>query len=149
MELGWATFQVTQNWASGYESATSWFYYDYGDAECPTGAGSCNNGWTQNNVWQVAYGNRSALALPEIYRDDGTNGAQWQYISKSQGWIGFSGSVTQYQACAVNPSSCYAGTSSATDTVQSQGWAVFWSLLNADPATATSLTWSTDFTWDN
>ena len=87
MELDWAGYSATASWESGYAGHTSALYNDYGDAAgCPP-YGSCDNGWTQHDVYQVAWGDAPAEATPEIYYT--SQGNEWVSVSNNQGRITF------------------------------------------------------------
>jgi hypothetical protein len=102
-ELGWASPSYTLAWANAYDSAGDWMYADYGDAAgCPP-AGTCNGGYTQANVYDLAYGIGAALAFPEIYT--ATLAKQWASLSlwgyqHRSAAMFITGSFTQQGACA-------------------------------------------------
>ena len=81
MELDWNSPSATRSWGNGYDAAALYWYNNFGDAAgCPP-YGSCNNGWTQDDVWYVSWGNPSAWPFPQIYNETGANAKQWQRIS--------------------------------------------------------------------
>lgn len=87
MELDWDSYSATSSWESGYASHTSALYNDYGDAAgCPP-YGSCDNGWTQHDVYLVAWGDPPAESTPEIYYT--SQGNEWVSVSNTQGRIIF------------------------------------------------------------
>ena len=156
LEMGWNTAPDSRAWADGFSAATSLPYYDYGDCEgCPTGGAvssvpgaPLNNGWTQEDVWYVAYGAPSAYPVPEIYLTSGTNAAQWQQLSlyaylNHAAAIHILGALTQYQACLTG------GGCPGADNTPNQGWSQLSSALNADTRTAQTLNWASDLTWAN
>ena len=155
-EMGWNTAAASRAWADGFSAATSLPYYDYGDCEgCPTGGGVLgvpgalvNNGWTQEDVWYVAYGAPSAYPVPEIYLTSGTNAAQWQQLSlyayvNHAGAMHFLAALTQSQAC-LSGGGCF-----GADNTPDQGWSQLSNALNADARTAQVLDWVSDVTWAN
>lgn len=78
MELIYSLPGDAINWIKGYISISTRPYYDFGDATgCPP-AGSCNNTWTQSNVYYVAWGASSpySFVIPEIYNTAHVNSAQ-------------------------------------------------------------------------
>ena len=94
IELSWNTYSNTANWESGYASHTSAMYLDFGDAAgCPP-YGSCTNGWTQYQVWMMAWGFAPAQVAPEIYYT--SQGTEWQAISNTQGRIHFWAPLDEY-----------------------------------------------------
>ncbi|KEO82903.1 hypothetical protein [Tumebacillus flagellatus] len=147
METSWNSASTTKAWANGYNGSHQYGLYNYGDAGgCPKSqGGTCNNGWTQGDVYYVTWGVPAGFALPEIYNTTGTNATQWQqislwgYLNDSQGKITFSGAMTQYNACA--------GTCSGTDNTPSAGWTQLYNAVNSDSRTASSVRWSTDISW--
>lgn len=149
MELDWNTAAATRAWADGYDGADTRGYFNFGDAAgCPP-YGSCNNGWTQADVWYVSYGVSPAFPLPEIYTTNGSMAAEWYRLSLhgytahgSAMWI--VGEMTQYQACKDTGNPC-----TGTNNTPSAGWNQLYSRLNADPRTAQPLLFSTDISWRN
>jgi hypothetical protein len=94
MELDWASYSATSGWESGYAGHTSALYNDYGDAAgCPP-YGSCDNGWTQHDVYLVAWGDPPAEVTPEIYYT--SQGNEWVSVSNTQGLISFWGPLDEY-----------------------------------------------------
>jgi hypothetical protein len=148
LELDWNTAAASRAWADGYTAASTRAYFNYGDAAgCPP-YGSCDNGWTQDDVWYVSWGAPPAFAFPEIYTTNGSMASEWYRISlygfsRYGGAIRISGSLTQHQACID------AGGCSGTDNTASAGWSQLYSKLNADTRTSQSLDYSSDITWRN
>jgi hypothetical protein len=74
---------------------------------CPLDPGSqlsCNDGWTQAQLYSLAGGNDPAhiQALPQIY--NANQAAQWPNIDvNGGGQIAFLGALTEQQACAMAP----------------------------------------------
>ena len=151
-ELGWNTAAATRAWTNGYRDAYAVpsYYWNYGDAAgCPP-YGGCSNGWTQEDVYYVAWGNSAAFPLPEIYCEscyvgDGRGGqsAQWAslslyaYLNHGKP-MNVLGSMTQWGAAG----SCCTNT-------PAQGWNQLNADLNSDSRTAQTLESSTDVTWAN
>jgi hypothetical protein len=83
IEPSWASYADTLAWAQGFGANTSHLYLNYGSADgCPQNSatnGSCNNGWTQHDVWNIAYGLKPAVTAPEIYFT--SQARQWTQIS--------------------------------------------------------------------
>lgn len=156
LEMGWNSAVASRAWADGFSAATTLPYYDYGDCEgCPTGSGVSgvpgavvNNGWTQEDVWYVAYGAPSAYPVPEIYLTDGVNAAQWQQLSlygyiNHAGALFFVGALTEFQACLAG------GGCPGANNTPDRGWSQLSSALNSDARTAQTLDWVSDLTWAN
>jgi hypothetical protein len=156
IEMSYSTSSAAYSWVNGY--ADSWVapysLYDYGSANgCPP-VGQCDNGWTQDNVWYVAWGATPSLPLPEIYNTLGTNAKQWQQLSlysyQTHGGSMFilgplSQNAAWKQRCPPRPKSndpCY-----QTNNTPDQAWYQLWTELNSDPQTAQDMLWSTDIKW--
>ena len=93
-------------WTTGFLGATSAPYVFVGAASgCPTSstAGTCNRGWTQRNLYNLAHGLSPSriLALPQIYYP--ANAQQWKYVSltgaSGADRISFVGTLTEQAAC--------------------------------------------------
>ena len=131
MELGWNTYGNTRDWANGYSDQTTQLYLDYGDAaSCPTGGGryvnaSCANGWSQGNVWYIAYGHADAIVAPEIYCQPSSplNANQWASIS----WYGANYHTSEIFYTAVWDEN---DVDSTTDT-PTQAWNQLWNSSNS------------------
>jgi len=143
IELDWNSVTNSRAWVDGYASAyvAASYFYNYGDAAgCPP-YGSCNNGWTQEDVWYVSWGAPPAVPVPEIY----TLGTarEWYRISlygyTNHGRaVQILGTLTQWAAagfCCTNPPDV--------------GWQQLMDLLNADSRTMQTIPYSTDITWAN
>jgi hypothetical protein len=147
IELSWNTPGPTKSWVRGYNGAAEWPYYDYGDAaSCPP-RGSCAPGWTQEDVWIVSWGVRSAWPLPEVYTPTRSQAEQWfglalysfvHHGSRMQ----IAGVISQRMACKQSADSCW-----GMDNDAKTAWSQLSRLLNSDPRTAQQLRWSTDVRW--
>jgi hypothetical protein len=100
-------------WTTGFLAATSAPYVFNGAASgCPTSSttGTCNRGWTQRNLYNLAHGLAPSriLALPQIYY--AVNAAQWKYVSlagaSGADRITFVGALSEYAACQLPGSGC-------------------------------------------
>lgn len=149
-ELNWNSVATTKSWANGYDSTNSYAYYNFGDAAgCPP-YGSCNNGWSQDDVWWMSWGASPAWPVPQIYNETGANAQQWFRISL-RGYthhggasMYFLGSMAQHQACIDIGSSC-----PGVNNTAAQAWTQLYNAINSDSRTAQPLRWSTDISWDN
>ncbi|PFF83222.1 hypothetical protein CN329_26995 [Bacillus cereus] len=161
MEMEWNSARNTRKWVDGYKS---YFLnnskplitlYNYGDAAgCPP-YGSCNNGWTQNDIWYISWGSGISSPLPEIYTTNSSQAKEWANLVKysftkdPNNPMIIAGVMTQYQAC-LDQGGC-----SGTNNTPEQGWTQLWNELNADSQTAQTLLnpqtlhWVTDITWQN
>jgi len=154
IEPDFATYTATKSWLDGYGTTGTHVYDDYGGAAgCPSTThsnGSCDNGWNQNKVQYVSWGDVLALPLPEIYRTDGIQADQWHevdlYSVNSLGTqMYFDGSFTQSKACS-QVDMC--GGSHPTNNTPSQGWNQLYNALNSTSGTAQSLLFATDIEWE-
>lgn len=143
-EMAWNGPAPTLTWSHDYDSSGSYYYYDFGDAAgCP----SCQNGWSERNVYYMAYGDSLAEALPEIYNS--AMATEWgdiaSYAYASLGAdMGFLGSMSQYQACKDLGQTC-----SGADNTAAQAWTDLYDALNCsagcpDPQTPSA---SSDIRW--
>ncbi len=143
-------------YASTYDPFSPHFLYNFGSADgCPSSGtqtatpGSCDNGWTQEDVLYISYRVLPAYPLPEIYNSAGTNAKQWQRIMLygylrygAPGYEPIKGPMSQYWAC-VNESDPCTGMKNTPTTA----WNQLWTELNSDTRTAQNLQWSTDIQW--
>jgi hypothetical protein len=133
IEVSWGTSSLARSWMNAYEAANNWAMYDFGDAAgCRTSgttktSDQCgSSSWYQDDLYFIAWGSPSAVAVPEIYRTDGVMSKQWQQISKwatlnGKSKIGFTGSMT-----------------TTTGNTISEGWTELRDTCAADAATALS-----------
>lgn len=144
MELDWNYASTTEDWAHGFSSNCCGTYYDIGDAAgCPP-LGSCDNGWTQEDLYQVTWGIAAAYAIPEVYTTNGSQANEW-YRNSLYGYtahgfrVPYFASLTQWNAlrrctCTNTPD---AGNSQLNRS------------LNADTNTKQTVIDETDITWAN
>ena len=153
IEMGYAPPAKTMQWVNGYNSqyASGFYLFDFGDANsCPQSGttnvpAACANGWNQENVWQVSWGNYS-YPFPEIYSTAGGNAKQWQQLSLYSylahgGAMYITAPLSQSLACAQR------GGCTGTNNTPSQAWSQMWTYLNGDSRTAQNLIWSSDIAW--
>jgi hypothetical protein len=107
-EPSWSSASWARNWVSAYVTSTRRLLYAADSADgCPQSGTSttCGNGWTVADVYYVATGAASTVvALPQIYRTDGTQARQWAYISQwgarnGAGPLRVVGVLSQASAC--------------------------------------------------
>ena len=148
MEIKFNTPLKTRSWVDGYNSGTTIFLYNFGDAQgCPPWGG-CDNEWTQEDVWYISWGTGGKRPFPLIYATGGANAEQWYELSLyGQNVHGapmkIAGSMTQYVACQQFPEDCPPG----TDNYPSDGFAQLYQELNQNPVTAQDLRWMSDMQW--
>ncbi|MHB1487330.1 MAG: hypothetical protein ACYCZM_07245, partial [Acidimicrobiales bacterium] len=103
IEPGFGSFSNAKEWIGGLvpaargSSGSDGFqasgstYFDYGSADGCTSSG-CYGGWTDSNVFDVAYGYAGAIAMPEIYYSG--EPPDWVAV-EGAGYIAFSTIMTQ------------------------------------------------------
>jgi hypothetical protein len=102
---------AAEQWAQGFDGATTRLYNDFGDASgCSQTSYAYNNGhgltcsstnssFTQHAYWYLSWGEPAALATPEIYNSGMPQ--QWReiclfgYYEENQAMIWFTGPLTQ------------------------------------------------------
>lgn len=147
IELSWNGPARSKSWVRGYDSVAEWPYFDYGDAAgCPP-KGNCLGAWTQEDVWFVAWGARSAWPLPQIYTPTGSMAQEWYRLSlysyMRHGWrMTMAGALSQHTACRQSSDSCW-----GMNNAPMKAWRQLHKLLNGDPRTAQQLQWISDFRW--
>ncbi|MFA5835320.1 MAG: hypothetical protein WC837_00050 [Bellilinea sp.] len=154
----WNTPYVTRGWTDAFDGNDdngSSIYFNYGACVgCPTGptlSWTYNTAlpWTQADVWYVSWGAEPALAVPEIYSNNGVLARQWAAVSKYGSlYLGsriiFTGTMTQMQACQQR-----GGTECNTlDNTPAEGWGQLFDAVNVETFTAQPfLQYSTDIRW--
>jgi hypothetical protein len=107
-EPSWSPAAWALDWVAAYAAGTKRLLYAADSADgCPQSGPSttCANGWTVADVYDMATGAASSLvALPQIYRTDGTQARQWGYISEwgarnGAGPLRVVGVLSQQSAC--------------------------------------------------
>ena len=93
-------------WTTAFAAKTSQPYVFIGSADgCPTALGArgeCDYHWTQQNLYDLAYGLDShSVPVPQIFNT--AQSRQWATISRLGGGIAFGGVLTQQGVCG---SSC-------------------------------------------
>lgn len=148
VELNWNTPAATRRWVNGYASATSYSYYVDGAAEgCPP-VGTCDNGWSNEDIYYVNWWNPPAWPFPQIYNELGTNASQWQIlsaygVSAHGSKMVFRGTMSQYQACADQNEAC-----SGTKNSPVEAWNQLRSAINASSSTKGTIPYATDIRWN-
>jgi hypothetical protein len=137
METGYNSPSATEDWVNGFTSIFPSMLLNYGDAGgCPP-YGSCNNGWSQYDVWYVSWGASPALPLPEIYYS--ANAEQWAEIS-------LYGAQNHGQAVYMQgPLDEYPADNSTLTA--SQAWDDLWTDLNNNSSTAQDMQVSAEIQW--
>lgn len=152
MELDWNSAAATRAWSDGYSAAGDWWYNNFGDAAgCPP-YGVCNNGWTQDDIWYVSWGNPAAFPFPQIYNETGAQAEQWQRISlrgytdHGQNSMLIMGAMAQHQACLDlgNPPEC-----NGLENTAAEAWTQLYNEVNSDSRTAQDIQYSTDISKNN
>ena len=147
----WYPGPPTVAWVQGFDSASPavsacplgqpGYLADYGD-DVLGGSGSAD-GWTVQQVYQVAWALPAACALPEIYFSD--MAAEWQALSQwavAKGYpaIEFSGVMTEVESGTLSPNEAWAALES--DTGQSPAipsvTTISWTLQNLPQVSSVS-----------
>lgn len=140
IEPDWESVADSRAWVDGYAAQTSSFYVNYGSADgCPDDTyldAFCSNGWTQDDVWYVSWGARTAQALPEIYAP--VNAGQWTMIGREGAWYHGSSGKIQFSG-PLDTYPLWPDSNSAD-----QAWEQFTTDLNQDPSTAQSMPYSVE-----
>lgn len=108
-EPSWSTYAKADRWMQGYNGfpGNRLLHAQFSADGCPrdrADGGACNNGWSQESVWRLAWRYDPSLPMPQIYATNGVNARQWQKIDEygarrhSDGMV-FSGVTTQWGAC--------------------------------------------------
>jgi hypothetical protein len=149
IELGWNGPGPSKAWVKGFDSAAEWPFYDFGDAAgCPP-RGRCIGAWTQEDLWFVAWGARSAWPLPQIYTPTRSMAQEWYRLSlysytQHGERMTLAGALSQHTACRQSSDPCRGMNNSP-----SKAWRQLYHVLNSDPRTAQQLRWLSDFRWTN
>ena len=119
-EPGYGPPSYAQAWANGFMTSNL-NYYDFGSADGCAPYGSCNNGWSQASEYAMAWGNRTAIGVPQIY--NAAQGQQWAAISawgaanSSSGPILWAAALSQNRACVDHDDPC-----AGEDYTPQQSW---------------------------
>lgn len=105
LEPGWGSRPAAEAWLAGWRSGTTRLVANASADGCPLRgkSGSCANGWDVAAIGSMVWGRSGDGVLPQIYRKDGAQAAQWGVIAR--GWRSqggepvFSGVMTQVRAC--------------------------------------------------
>jgi hypothetical protein len=167
---GWASYSNAKAWADAFSAATSYAYYNFGDANGCSYANTfanntCSASWNTAGKFYVSWGAARAFAAPEDYNmvyscaaqgctfgNVDHNSRQWEAIVRYAVHAGrlmsISAVVTQHEACA-QTGDC--GTApSGTNNSPAVGDGDMYNALNHDYApseTGQTLQWTTDFEW--
>lgn len=148
IELGWNGPAVSRRWVQGYDSVAEWRFYNFGDAAGCAPRGNCLGAWTQEDVWFVSWGARSAWPLPQIYTESGIMAEQWYRLSlyafqHHGARMTIVGALSQQAACRQSSDPCW-----GINNSPQRSWRQLQRLLNRDPRTAQPLRWVTDLRWE-
>lgn len=104
LEPGWGDPEPSMQWLKNYrEYALAPLWSNASADGCPLiGAGICTNGWT-TSLMSKAVWDGGGVAVPQIYRTDGVQAAQWANLArinvKAGGSPKFGAVMTQGRAC--------------------------------------------------
>jgi hypothetical protein len=150
IEPDWATFVESEPWVLGFAAApNNNAYVNFGSADgCPSapGGGTCNNDWTQHNIWSVSRSSLLGWPFPEIYNELGTHARQWQQIALAvqPAYFHAIGSLTTWQACEPEPGDPQPPDCSGIRNQPAVGWQQLQATMNSDPESADPVHWSSD-----
>jgi hypothetical protein len=145
-EPGFGQVGPARAWAAAFSANSPRRLYNFGSADgcppkpAPSGrrGGSCNNGWTQSDIYYLS-GQQNRYPFPEIYYSG--NVPQWPAISLFAVQTGhqklhFPGPVTQYQRAK-------------SSFAPSTAWSKLFKALRRNPKTSQGfMNYSTDFQHD-
>lgn len=106
IEVSWGSSSIGRRWVDAYDTVNNWAMYDFGDAAGCRQSGTTatpdqcgSSSWYQDDLYWIAWGSPSAVALPEIYTADSSMAKEWQQISlwgvkSGSTKIGFTGAMT-------------------------------------------------------
>ena len=146
IETGFSAFAPAQAWVTGYTNSSGGLMLDYGDAGgCPPAGSTCSNGWTQDDVIQVAYGDTPSVPAPEIYSDASSplntgdiNAVQWAQLCSVS--ASAPASVDPFGAMQIwGPLDQHPLDTSDSDglgNTAAQSWTDLWNDLNSSSETA-------------
>ena len=114
--------QPTIDWMNAYSAVPGRLpVYNYGSADgCDH---TCSNGWTTSNYYFLSWGSPPAYSFPESY-DVGQDDAWYNVRAAGGGFIGFSATLSQYEACLQLNNPC-----TGTDQGPDQAWTSFANVL--------------------
>lgn len=93
METEWDSYASTQSFVDGFNSWNSsgggpYLFYDYGDATPPPWGY-----WSQQQIWQIAWGDTWNVPLPEIYWY--CQECQWANVETAAGSMTMQGTMSE------------------------------------------------------
>jgi len=153
-EPSWSSFQKADAWMNGYDGypGRQPLFINASADGCSTSNANnsaCNNGWTQQRVWHLAWEHDPSLPIPQIYTTSGNQARQWQLIDlwatvNRRDGIYFYGTMTQWGACQ------QVGRCRGTDNTPHNGHDQLLWWLNSDSRTSQpSLQTMTDMHWNS
>ena len=104
LEPGWGDPEPSMQWLESYRKYALTPLWSNASADgCPLkGSGICANGWTTDLMSKAVWGDEG-VAVPQIYRTDGVQAAQWANLAdinlKAGGSPKFGAVMTQVRAC--------------------------------------------------
>lgn len=154
VEPSWSSFASADAWMHGYDAVPGrrlLFVNGAADGCSWTTADNnpCNNGWNQERVWHLAWAHDPSLPIPQVYRTDGIQAAQWKLIdlwatANTGDGMFFYGVMSQHTACQ-QVGACTGINNTAH---QAHDQLLWW--LNTDSRTAQGgLETMTDVSWNS
>jgi hypothetical protein len=105
LEPGWGGRAAAEQWLQGWRTGETPLVANASADGCPVQDGTlaCANGWNIKSLARMVWGREQDSVLPQIYRKDGIQAAQWGVISRrfalDGGQVKFAGVMTQVRAC--------------------------------------------------
>lgn len=129
IEPSWNQFNPTYNWIQGWQSNTQHPYFDFGSADgCPLSGinGSCNNTWTQRELWLASWGYKWTLSTPEIYID--AQAKQWDAIALNGQTYVFTAPMDEYDLdhSTFTPNQAWTALQCGTNYVCNYATEIYW-----------------------
>jgi len=155
-EPSWSSFAKADQWMHGYDITPGRrpLYANSSADGCPTSTatnGPCNNGWTQNRVWHLAWRHDPSMPIPQIYATSGVNAHQWQLIDlwatvAQHDGMYFYGTMSQAGACKQAGAGACPGTNNSPTSARN--FLLWW--LRTDRRTSQpSVDTMTDISWNS
>jgi hypothetical protein len=152
-EPSWSSYAKSEAWMHGYDilyPSRRALYANFSADGCPTTTaanGPCDNGWTQERIWHLAWQHDPSLTIPQIYATSGVNARQWQLIdewathNRGDGIL-FYGVVSQSGACA------QVGGCAGMNNTPHRAWEfMIWWLRSHVHTSQSSIDTMTDISW--
>ncbi len=142
METGWDSASATRQFVDGFNNQDncSCLFVDFGDAWQ-------HSGWTDTDVYYVAWGATYDVPLPEIYDTGGAATNRWTQV-RVEYYMFFYGVMTECSGSDPLPTgSCWVSLNGDYENAPNQAWWQLWNTLNANGVGQSTLNYSTNVKW--